>query len=176
MDVKILGQPCQLICLIGARHPATTMFRCVFFAMDVKIFALAALPSDMLERGQASCYDIVSVCFLPWMSRSLPGQPCQLICLIAAIHSATSLFWCFFPWMSKALPGQPCQLRCLIAARHPATTLSQWVYFAMDVKIFAWAALPTDMLDGGQAPCYDFVSVCFCFDRCQNLCLGSLAN
>ena len=33
-------------------------------------------------------------------------------------------------------------------------------FFAIDIKIFAWALLPTDMLDRGQAPCYDAASVC----------------
>jgi hypothetical protein len=46
----------------------------------------------------------------------------------------------------------------------------------MDVRIFAWALLPTDMLNRGQAPCYDVASVCMFAMDVKTFCLGSIAN
>ena len=98
---------------------------CFVSAMDVKSLAWAALPQEMLDRSQAPWCDVVFVCVC--------------VCVLS-------------PWMSKSLPGQPCPLICFITAKHPATTLFRCDFITMDVKIFAWAALPTKMLDRGQAP------------------------
>ena len=117
--------------------------------MNDRIFAWAASTLRCLIAARPPATTLSLSVSWPWMSKLRPGTLLGRGVGVYVCHGCQNL-----------VPGEHCQLTCLIATRHPATTLFRCVVVAMDVKIFAWTVLPTDMLDRGQAPCYDVVLVC----------------